>query len=238
MISQATQGLIQKYLSWHQSLQPKEGVSTVHVDELASRVAAFYEKIRGVIDWKEEHLLRKSAIERNLKRRLILNQSEENIASSLVLELVRGGYFPNDKIEESKIETIKNIIDKYVLVINNSPAPPQEKIKIQLQNWLIELASCEIEETLDTRTRENAQMEYMVNEMMARIDVKDKISDEDKKIQIYIAVQKALFKLDPSIITYHLLEQRYSNWHNLSFAELNEIAQNIYLIWEKIDQDF
>jgi len=238
MISQATQSLIQKYLSWHQSLQPKEGVSTVHVDELASRVAAFYEKIRGVIDWKEEHLLRKSAIERNLKRRLILNQSEANIASSLVLELVRGGYFPNDKIEESKIEIIKSIIDKYVLVINNSPAPPQEKIKIQLQNWLIELASCEIEETLDTRTRENSQMEYMVNEMMVRIDVKDKISDEDKKIQIYIAVQKALFKLDPSIITYHLLEQRYPNWHNLSFAELNEIAQNIYLIWEKIDQDF
>lgn len=237
MVSQATQKLIQKYQLWRQSLQPREDISTMHVDELASKVAGVYEKIRGVIDWREEHLLRKSAIERNLKRRLILNQDDAEIASRLVLELIRGGYFPNDKIEESKIETIKNVIDKYVIIINNSPNPPQEKLKIQLQNWLLELASCEIEETLDPRPRESALMEYMMNEMETKIEVKDKISDEDKKIQIYIAMQRALFKLDSPIISYHLLEKKYPEWHKLSFDVLNEIAQNIYPVWEKIEED-
>ena len=70
-ISQPTQKLIGKYQDWFQSLQPKEGVSFIHVDEVASRVAAFYEKIKGVVDWEEEHLLRKRAIERTLKRRII-----------------------------------------------------------------------------------------------------------------------------------------------------------------------
>lgn len=237
MVSQITQKLIQRYQQWHRSQQPQEGVSFIHVDELASKVAGVYEKIRGVIDWREEHLLRKSAIERNLKRRLIMNQDENELANNLVLELIRGGYFSNDKIEESKIATVKNIIDKYVLIINNSPAPPQEKMKIQLQNWLMELASCEIEETLDSRIRENALMDYMLDEMTARIDVKEKISEEDKKIQIFIAIQKALFKLDKPIISYHLLNQKFPEWHNISFDTLNEIAQNIYTIWEKIETD-
>ena len=44
-ISQSTKKLLQQYQIWYQSLQPKEGVLTIHVDEVASRVAAFYEKI-------------------------------------------------------------------------------------------------------------------------------------------------------------------------------------------------
>lgn len=61
-ISEPTQKLIARYQQWHQSLQPKEGTATIHVDEVASKVAAFYEKIRGVIDWKEEHLLKEELL--------------------------------------------------------------------------------------------------------------------------------------------------------------------------------
>lgn len=43
-LSPQTQKLIQKYQNWYNSLQPKEGITTIHVDEVASRVAAFYEK--------------------------------------------------------------------------------------------------------------------------------------------------------------------------------------------------
>ena len=75
-LSQSTQKLIQQYQDWYRSLQPKEGISTIHVDEVASKVAAFYEKIKGVVDWREEHLLRKQAIERSLKRRIFFKERE------------------------------------------------------------------------------------------------------------------------------------------------------------------
>ena len=55
-ISQSTQKLIQRYQFWHQSLKKQKSASFIHVDEVASRVASFYEKIRGIIDWKEEHI--------------------------------------------------------------------------------------------------------------------------------------------------------------------------------------
>jgi len=54
-ISEPTEKLISNFKRWQKSLKPKENITTIHVDEVASRVAAFYEKIRGIIDWKEEH---------------------------------------------------------------------------------------------------------------------------------------------------------------------------------------
>src|SRR3990167_6164490 len=96
-ISQPTQNLIQKYNLWKNSLKPREGVPTVHVDEVASKVSSFYEQIRTIIDWKEEHLMRRAAVIRKLKRRFLdleLNNFSETeaVGDSLVLELIRGGY--------------------------------------------------------------------------------------------------------------------------------------------------
>ena len=59
---------------------------------------------------------------RKLKRKffdLELNNFSEtqNAAESLVLELIRGGHFPNDEIEESKIDDVQKLIDKYVFIL-------------------------------------------------------------------------------------------------------------------------
>ena len=51
------------------SKQEKE--SKIHIDEIASGVAKFYEQVRKVIDWKDDNALRRGAIERILKRRLL-----------------------------------------------------------------------------------------------------------------------------------------------------------------------
>ncbi len=235
-LSQQTQRLIQRYQSWYQSLQPKEGISAIHVDEVASKVAAFYEKIRGVVDWREEHLIRKAAIERILKRRLFLQKNEEGLATRFVYELIRGGYFPNDKIEETKIETVQALLDKYIFILNNSPSPPAEKAKVQLYDWLLSIAACEVEEVLDPPRRERALIEYMEELMRERIFVLPGISEEEKNTQISIAVQNALFKLDYPIISYHLLRKQYPDWIQLSKIQLEEFTKNIYLIWRNVEK--
>lgn len=242
-LSQKTKELIQKYQSWHQSIQKKEGTLVLHVDEVASRVAAFYEKIRGVIEWKEEHLLRKAAIERALKRRFFLMEDGEEIAGPLVLELIRGGHFPNDSIEEKKVEIVQQLIQKYIFIIKNSPSPSEEKIKTQLLDWLLGITACEIEEILDPPQKEIALINYMSNFMKERIEIKEgilavkRISENEKEKQIYIAVQRALFNLDPPIISYHLLNFYYSQWQNLPHEQLREIAQDIYSIKGRIQKD-
>src|SRR3989344_4199674 len=186
-LSQPTQRLIQRYLIWHQSLQPKEGISTIHVDEVASKVASFYEKIRGIVEWREEHLLRKTAIERILKRRLLLMEESEDIAQPLLLEFIRGGHFPNDSIEEIKIEEVQRIIDKYIIILKHKTGNG-EKEKIEMYNWLLGIAACEIEENLAPPLRERALIDFMSDLIRERIETKGgrQITQEEKNTQVYV----------------------------------------------------
>jgi len=245
-LSQATQKLIARYQQWHQSLQPKEGTASIHVDEVASKVAAFYEKIRGIIDWKEEHLLKRRAIERILKRRLFskLDLSNGNIfedpdiAEPLVLELIRGGHFPNDKIEESKIREVQKAINKYVFILNKAKSGPK-KSKLQLYSWISGIAACEIEEILSPSVKERALIAYMFEVINQRIKLSEKmkLDEKEKNTQTYIATQKALFNLDAPVISYHILKYRYPEWKNLSEDQFNEFAENIHSIKENLEKD-
>lgn len=245
-LSQPTKNLISKFDLWQKSLKPKN-VPTIHVDEVASKVAAFYEQIRTIIDWKEEHLMRRAAIIRKLKRRFLdLEMSDfstENIAEPLVLELIRGGYFLNDRIEESKIAEVKKIIEKYVFILKNNPEYKKGKTGLQFYTKIIEILACEIEETLAPSIKEMALIDYMFELMRERIKVNEAIYErnllkkEEKDTQIYIAVQQALFKLDVPIISYNLLRYKYPYWDNPSQEELLKISQNIHKILKTIETD-
>lgn len=236
-LAQSTQNLIKKYSPESQILTEKRK-GTIHVDEVASRVASFYEKIRGIVEWQEEHLLRKTAIKRVLKRRLFLKRNGEQVAEPLIQELIRGGHFPNDAIPEEKIAQVQNLIDKYIFIIDKAPHPPEEKMKFQLNDWILGIAACEVEETLAPPIKETALIEFMTEDLAERLEVRGfEMSQEEKITQLYIAVQRALFKFDSSLISYHLLDRWYSDWHNLPREKLEEIAKNIYLIWEKIEKN-
>jgi len=64
-LSKEISHLIDTYIG---SIEDAKKPSTpIHIDEIASRIAKFYEMIRKVIDWKEDSVLRRSAIERALK---------------------------------------------------------------------------------------------------------------------------------------------------------------------------
>jgi len=252
-LSPVIQKLIQEYQNWLISSESKGEIALIHVDEIASKVAAVYERIRKVVDWKEEHLIRRTAIERILKRKLISELSglnfisdleAEKIAEPLVLELIRGGHLSNDKIPRARILDVQKILEKYIYILKNNPlsktpAPSRLKERVNFYNWILEIASCEIEETLAPPVKENALIKCMTRIMEKRIRVSPStaITEEEKRIQIYIAVHRALFHLDSPIISYRLLKIRYPEWANLPELQLNEIAQNIFTIWEDIEKD-
>ena len=54
----------QYQMDWEYRHQPV--IAALEVDEVASKIAKAYEKVREVVDWKEENLLRRAAIERIL----------------------------------------------------------------------------------------------------------------------------------------------------------------------------
>lgn len=248
MLSDSTKKLISQYALAQLRDSKKPETPTIHVDEVAKKVAAFYEQIRTIVDWKEEHLMRRAAIIRKLKRRFFdfeLNNysSTEDAAESLILELIRGGHFQNDSIEESKPKDVQKIINKYIFILKNNPENRAGKAGMQFYNWLIEVAACEIEENLSPAIREMALINYMFSAMKEKIKVSDKIyqsgllKKEYTYVQIYIAVCQALFKLDKPIISYNLIKYRYPDWDRANDNLVSEISQKIFKIWKGIEND-
>lgn len=249
-LSQTTKELLSQYRLGDKSNRLPEGATAIHVDEVASKVAAFYEKIRGVIDWKEEHLLKRGAIERMLKRRFLVgidllkdDPDKKNIAEPLILELIRGGHYPNDTLPETKISDTQKIIDKYIFVLKNIPRAENGQEALDFYNWLLSITSCEIEENLSSSYKERVLINYMFELMKDRIVINEgaisvkPLKEDEKNIQIYIAVQRALFKLDAPVISYHLLKYKYPNWRNIGREELLEAAKNMPVLKKKIERN-
>ena len=91
--------LVQDYWQALEKSRQKNQEATVSVDEIASRLAVFYEKVRKVVDWKEENLIRRSAIERYLRRHLVgeisqfslkKNINSQEVAETIVADLCGG----------------------------------------------------------------------------------------------------------------------------------------------------
>ncbi|MFA6190008.1 MAG: hypothetical protein WC711_00620 [Candidatus Staskawiczbacteria bacterium] len=247
-LSEATKKLINQYRISQQKNLHKDGVTTIHVDEVAKKVAEFYEHIRTIVDWKEEHLMRRASIIRKLKRKFFdfeLNDFTEtqNVAESLVLELIRGGLFPNDQIEESKIQEVQKVIDKYIFILKNNPENKAGKAGIQFYNWLIEVSACEIEETLSPSIKEMALIDYMFFSMKDKINVSDKIFEsnllrkDEADVQIYIATCLSLFKLDKPMIVYNLLRYKYPGWEKADEQIVLTISKNAFKIWRNIERN-
>jgi len=143
-------------------------LAMIKVSSLVSRLAFFYEKARNAVDYEEEHLLRKTAIARILKRQIliegVLRQAESlDISKHLLIELIRGGYLANNSIPETKIDDIAFILEKYIILKNFLSAEMSTSFSLRtdinktkdtiqkknnLTSWLLTLAACEIEDNL------------------------------------------------------------------------------------------
>jgi len=224
----------------------KQKYTPVHVDEVASYLAKFYEKIRKIIDWKDDNALRRGAIERILKRILFPKLSgfmigdlkPEKLAETITIELVRGGHLPNDAIPHERIAIVAQALEKYMYFLEfaSSYKPFEIKQKINFTTFVLEIAACEIEEILTHPTKEYELIRAMTKILEERIKVypQEALSLQEKQKQIYIATLRTLYDLDDNFIIYQLLKRRYQNWTNLSPQQAKEIAPKLPAIWKNI----
>ncbi|MFH1602197.1 MAG: hypothetical protein ABIB61_04565 [Candidatus Shapirobacteria bacterium] len=249
-ITPSVENLVEKYkASFHYPLT--QSGATVHVDEVASKLAGFYERLRQVIDWKEEHLIRRAAIERILKRRLISELSgikinsgleAKQMAEPLVMELVRGGHLPNDEIPKSRILKLEKALSKYIYILENAPwsanqVPANFKKKINFYNWILEIAACEIEDLLDPPLKQMALMNFMAKSLVSRIKVipEGAMDESEKNIQVMIAVYRTLFHLDTAFISFRLFNYYYPEWPEASAKIVEQVTSNIFSLWEQTE---
>lgn len=221
--------------SYNETIEEK-----IKVHQVSSRLAFLYEKVRNTVEYNEEHLLRKSAIKRILKRRLMTEKNEFDVAKYLMNELIRARYLPNNKIPESRITDIKAIIEKYTLFINNIP----EKIDDGHINgeyvfdWITDVAAGEIEEKIVPYKKEMALIEFAREVLNEKMKVPaSMMSEEEKKIQIYLTVLRNLTKSDMGLIRYRLFAMKHSEWFIAPSDELiSKLASKIGWVIDEIEK--
>lgn len=235
------------------ALKHQEPITPIQVDDLASKIATTYEKIRQIIDWKEEHLIRRYAMERTIKRRMLshisgfqeINQSQASkMAEPIVIEHIRNGYFNNNQIPQKKVVEVQGVLEKYLYILKNAhPTKISNSInlikRVQYFSWILSIAACEIEEILDPPLYEISIMNFMTTEIFERIHLvpTDFFNDTEKFNQIFIATHRAVYELDPAIIAYHLLLGRYPAWKSEPQVIIPAISQNIEVVKQALEND-
>jgi len=182
--------------------------------KITSNAARYYEKLRTALDYKEEHLLRRNAIERILKRRVTFGYSNEKIAKALVFELMQAGYLPSAELPEIVLERIQSIIEKDLLFMSYAKDASDNMSKsILFDPKIIGLAACEIEETLFLPILKEESVNTFYNIIAPHVKVVDsKISDKEKYSQIYLACHRSLLKSDKTKLFYKLWIIRNPDW--------------------------
>ena len=240
------QKMLDDYLSGLESA--KRAVTPIHVDDIALRIAKFYEMIRKVVDWKEDNALRRSAIERVLKRtlfpklsKLTLNPDVDTyrVAYTVTADLIRGGHLLNDEIPEESVLIIETALKKYLYILAHATFTKFEQIPLKQQinfaMFVIELASCEIEDILTNPVKERVLIEGMTTMMNDRIRIRPEgaMTDDEKKTQVYIAVCRTLFDLDDTFIMAQLIKFTYNKaWTTPTAQDLAIFAKDIPALWE------
>lgn len=209
---------------------------TIKVNFVISAAASVYETIRNAIEYREDHLLRRAAIYRILKRLLYLQNNSMDTAESLVRELIWARYLENETIPESKIKEISLIVDRYLGVWQVYNQDKKHKEKRKTFEFLITLCSCEIEEHLGDSKKREALFNFTLETLAPHISLtNDSFTPEEKNLIIRIAVHKALLKSDIDLLSYELFNQFYPGWKE-NKVKFEAVAADLLIIRRKIKE--
>jgi hypothetical protein len=222
-----------------EAIKPREqpdDYTKLTVSRAMSFLAIAYERVRNAIEYREDHLIRRAAIERILRRRLSINPNAEGEAENLLRELLWARYFPKNSLGEDDVDTVQKILEAYVNFRDRLLKGKSDAARDYLGNFLMDLLTCEIEETLspDTSARE-AMYTYFLYQTMHKTVRVDGINDQQKDMYFLIALEKAYRKSDQSYQRYHTYGLFYKTIPNLSEKHKEQLIPTLPKTFQSID---
>jgi hypothetical protein len=247
------------YQSLNEKIEKEDDSPKIGVSTLVSKAAFFYEKLRNAIDYEEDHLLRKNAIFRIIKRQIVIEGAlkilpAKEISIHLLDELIRASYLPNNKIPETKIDEVTVVLEKYVKLKNLLSLKINSEINIKndvnkardllvernkLVNWIIALAACEIEESL----AKNKIKQTVVNNLFSFLSTNIKLPaelpyEQDLEIQIYLSISRTFSRFDEDMLSFVLFKYYNSHWveESVSDETIKDLSLNVRSLYQEVQK--
>ncbi len=235
-LSEVTNKLIQALQDIKQK-HPVDDYTKLTVSQTASFLALVYEKVRNAIEYREDHLIRRAAIERILKRRLSMNAAGKNEAENILRELMWARYFSNGSLGEHDIQNIQKMLFKYIELKNRLLTGRDSKNKEFIFNFLTDLFTAEIEEFLTpAESHIESDFTYFIFQTLKdKVKIED-VEEKQKDTFLFIAIEKAYRKSDLPFQRYHLFRLFYKPISQYTMPQDDEMITKLPAIFKKIDE--
>jgi len=209
----------------------------IEVSAATAGAAKLYEKLRTTIDYQEEHLLRRNAILRILKRFLGSDVPIEEMSVEILKELIWAGYLPNRRVPMALSATLVPILEKYEPLLRACDELHDRREEIF--SWLLEVLATELEYAISPPYNDEALVSYMYEEMLGRVswDEKMVISEEDRDMKLYVAIHRVLLRSNYATLRFRVLTLYYPSWPGEGDPKLvRELSENLESIVDTVDR--
>lgn len=217
--------------------QKKSTQTDREINQVVSRMAVWYEKLRNALEYHEEEVILRAAIERILKRKLIFERDHAPLAEELIKELIWAKYFPENVISDEMTDEIRDTINHY-LKLEDLVRERHRGNRLKMNEWILQLLSCEIERILRTSDEKELLTKYVFQILSKNIRITDQ-SEDYRDIIVFIAVHKAFGKEDLPMLRFALFAQMFGNISNRNVEQVAEVfPQACNRIQEYIDSPY
>ena len=206
-----------------------ENETVIAVNSLTSTAGAFYEKFRYLLDYKDEHSIKRSAVARILKRQLMIERVTD-VGLQLLQELITGGYLPNKTVPESVAASVQAIVNPYIALRERVQGIPGS------DTMIVGFAASEVSRFLFPTAIEEAVLSAYYGDVRERVKVNFDITPEEFDQSVYVACRRGLLREDNDLLAYALW-LRFSKWGSAMQGEdIGMLAQHFAVIQQRIKQ--
>lgn len=235
ILSQYTQALLDTFKTAKKSVRPDD-ISALSVSQTVSFFALVYERVRNAVEYREDHLILRAAIERILRRRFSLNNDGHGEAENLLRELLWARYFDNGVLGAEDNVIIQNLINKYVLLRSQLVVGRDPELRIFLDQFLMDLLTCEIEETLKPQSATvQSNLSFFIYQVLRKKIKIEGLKEDQKDAYFLVAIEKVFGKSDRSYLRYRLFTTFYKTLEKHTEKELETLGTKLPAIFKKID---
>jgi hypothetical protein len=180
---------------------------TIAVNAVIVKVASWFEKLRNAMEYREEEVILRAAIERILHRRLLLGGNAKTTAQPLVRELIWAGYLSNNSVTEQTVSEVEKSIDLY-LRLRIEVLSQYRLSDGEMNEWTYHLMSSHIERLLNPEKEKELMCNFMYRILQDDVTITDD-SEETRDAQVFLAIRKAFARDDTAFLRYHMFHQYF-----------------------------
>lgn len=163
-------------------------------------LARVYERARNALEYRADHLVRRAAVERILKRQLVFRQDPAKVAEELMVELRWAKYLTPVEMEQITEDMLARILFKYL------GSPTAAEIPF---DWLVGVISAEIEEKFNLNTDYRKFTNFAFQAIKQKVILKPVLNLE---LILFVAVDRIYTQSDEAQVAYHIIKLLDPKW--------------------------